>query len=241
MSKGHFIKSNLHRLAYAAASVLPLPLIWDKLHNRDYHPGIKGIIERIKNQKIEPVNSLFCNLSEVLKMDIDVKGKSVLEIGHGGGWYLAQALDAGAKNVVGLEISEEINTRAGMALQSLGYKNFRLVLGNGRNLKVLESQEYDLIFTITVLQHMPTKFAKNYLMDISRLLALNGICVIQTLISYGSSMKRLSSADLFSVAYSKDEFDYLISQSGLRVVAFAKKEYNSDETFWGIYSVKKLD
>jgi len=126
-----------------------------------------------------------------------------------------------------------------MALQRLGYKNFRLVLGNGRNLKVLESQEFDLIFTITVLQHMPTRFAKNYLSDITRLLALNGICVIQTLTSYGSSMKRLSSADLFSVAYSKDEFDYLISQSGLRVVAFAKEEYNSDKTFWGFYLVKK--
>jgi cyclopropane fatty-acyl-phospholipid synthase-like methyltransferase len=113
------------------------------------------------------------------------------------------------------------------------------VLGNGRNLKVLESQKFDLIFTITVLQHMPTRFAKNYLSDITRLLALNGICVIQTLTSYGSSMKRLSSADLFSVAYSKDEFDYLISQSGLRVVAFAKEEYNSDKTFWGFYLVKK--
>jgi hypothetical protein len=52
-------------------------------------------------------------------------------------------------------------------------------------------------------------------------------------------MKRLSSADLFSVAYSKDEFDSLISQSGLRVVAFAKEEYNSDKTFWGFYLVKK--
>ena len=239
MSKSQFIKSKLHRLAYAGSIVLPLPLLWDRLQNRDYHPGITGIIERIKNSKLEPVNSLFCNLSDVLKMDIDVKGKSVLEIGHGGGWYLAQALDAGAQDVVGLEISEEINKRAGMALQRLGYKNFRFVLGNGRNLKVLKSKEFDLIFTITVIQHMPTRFAQNYLSDISRLLALNGICVIQTLMSYGSSMKRLSSADLFSVAYSKNEFDYLISQSGLRVIAFAKQEYNSDKTFCGFYLVKK--
>ena len=238
MSKGDFIKSALHRLAYAGSVVLPLPLLWEKLHTRDYHPAITGIIERIRNQKVEPENSLFVHFEDVLKKPIVLKGKSILEIGHGGGWYLAEALDAGAQKVVGLEISEEINRRAGTALSSLGYTNFHLILGNGRDLKVLDSLQFDLIFTITVLQHMPTRYTKNYLNDISGILTPNGVCVIQTLNSYGSSTKRLSSADLFSVAYSKDEFDYLISQSGLRVVAYAREEYDSDRTFWGIYMVQ---
>lgn len=239
MSNSHFIKSALHRLAYAGSVILPLPLLWEKLHARDYHPAITGIIERIRKQKKEPQNSLFVHFEDLLNMPIDLKGKFILEIGHGGGWYLAEALDAGAKQVVGLEISEEINRRAGSALSSLGYTNFQLILGNGRDLKVLHSMKFDLIFTITVLQHMPTRNTRKYLNDISSLLTPNGVCIIQALNSYGSSMKRLSSADLFSVAYSKEEFDFLIVQSGLEVVAYASEEYDSDDTFWGIYMVQR--
>lgn len=239
MSKSQFIKSALHRLAYVGSVILPLPLLWEKLHARNYHPAITGIIERIKKQQKEPENSLFVHFENLLSIPLDLKGKSILEIGHGGGWYLAQALDAGAQQVVGLEISEEINRRAGSALSSLGYTKFQLILGNGRDLKVLDSMKFDLIFTITVLQHMPTRNTRNYLNAISSLLAPNGVCIIQALNSYGSSMKRLSSADLFSVAYSKKEFDFLIVQSGLQVIAYASEEYGSDDTFWGIYMVEK--
>lgn len=235
------IKSALHRVAYSVSILLPLPLLWKKLHDRDYHPNVEGIIERMNLQRERQNTPLFTRLGRKLNFDFDLKEKSVLEIGHGGGWYLAEALDAGAKKVFGVEISEEINKRAQSALEKLSYSQFQLVLGNGKDLSVLRGSTFDLIFTITVLQHMPTRTTKRYLRDISDLLAPDGICMIQTLNSYGSSMKRLSAADLFSVAYSKREFDELLANHGLQTIEYAREEYGSDETYWGIYLVKKRD
>jgi len=230
--------SILHRLAYLTSIFLPLPRMWEKLHSRDYHPNVEGIIERIISQRALSSPSLFARLGEQLDFYFDLKDKSVLEIGHGGGWYLAEALDAGAKTVSGIEISEEINKRAKTALEKLDYGNFHLFLGNGKDLSVVRGSTFDLIFTITVLQHMPTRITKKYLRDIRGLLAPGGICMIQTLNSYGSSMKRLSAADLFSVAYSKSEFDGLLAISGLQTIEYVSQDYGSDETYWGIYLVK---
>lgn len=238
MKNGTVLKSALHRLAYSISIVLPLPRLWEKLHNRDYHPNVEGIIERINLQHALSSTSLFARLGEQLNFYFDLKNKSVLEIGHGGGWYLAEALDLGAKKVSGIEISEEINKRAKSALEKLNYNNFHLFLGNGKDLSVLNGSTFDLIFTITVLQHMPTRITKKYLRDIRSLLAPGGICMIQTLNSYGSSMKRLSAADLFSVAYSKMEFDGLLANSGFQTIKYVREEYGSDKTYWGIYLVK---
>lgn len=232
------LKSCIHRLAYSTSIVLPLSLLWDKLHNRDYHPQVEGIMERINLQKEGSSSSLFVRWGERLNHHIDLRNKSVLEIGHGGGWYIAEALDSGAEKASGLEISDEINKRANQALEKLHYRNFQLFLGNGKDLRVLRGSTFDFIFTITVLQHMPTRITKKYLKDIKNLLAPDGICIIQTLNSYGSSMKRLSGADLFSVAYSKKEFDGLVLTCGLQIIEYAQEEYGSDQTYWGIYLVK---
>jgi hypothetical protein len=87
---------------------------------------------------------------------------------------------------------------------------------------------------------MPTRITKQYLKDISNLLASEGLCVIQTLNSHGSSMKRLSGADLFSVAYSKREFDKLLFSCGLQIIEYATEEYGSPQTYWGIYLVRNF-
>jgi SAM-dependent methyltransferase len=241
MFRSTSFKSTIHRIAYLTYVVLPLSILWNRLHKRDYHPKVEGIIARINLQKLDPSKSLFARWSNQLNHVIDLKNKSVLEIGHGGGWYIAEALDSGAKHVSGLEISEEINNRARFSLKKLNYSNFQLFLGNGKNLKALQGSKYDFIFTITVLQHMPTKVTKKYLKDISHLLDTNGFCVIQTLNTYGISKKRLSSADLFSVAYSKNEFDKLLINCGLYIVRYAVEEYESQDTYWGIYLVKTKD
>jgi 2-polyprenyl-3-methyl-5-hydroxy-6-metoxy-1,4-benzoquinol methylase len=232
------LKDTIHRLAYSTSIVLPLPFLWDKLHNRDYHPKVDGIIQRINLQRQSASSSLFVRWGEQLNHHIDLRDKSVLEIGHGGGWYIAEVLDSGAANASGLEISDEINKRANYALKKLKYINFQLFRGNGKDLQVLRGSKYDIIFTITVLQHMPTRITKKYLKDISNLLAPDGICIIQTLNSYGSSMKRLSKADLFSVAYNKREFDKILVNCGLHIIGYAQEKYGSEQTYWGIYLVK---
>ena len=56
---------------------------WDKLHSKDYHPLIPQIIQRITEAK-EKNSWLFDEWSKILQMQIDVKDKTVVEIGCGG-------------------------------------------------------------------------------------------------------------------------------------------------------------
>jgi protein-L-isoaspartate O-methyltransferase len=235
------IKAAIHRLAYSISIFLPLALLWEKLHSRDYHPNVDGITARISQQREESNTSLFIRLGQQLDYRIELQNKTVLEIGHGGGWYLASALDSGAREVAGLEISDEINRRAACALQTLGYQNYKLYLGDGKDLNVLKGFKFDFIFSITVLQHMPTWATKKYLQGMADLLDQEGMCVIQTLGSYGPSMKRLSGVDLFSVAYSEKEFDNLLKVCGFQIIRSTKEEYGSDKTYWGIYLIRKLN
>ena len=233
------LKLLLHRAAYWVSFFLPLGFLWGKLHSKDYHPKLEGIKSRILDSRLDPNESLFNRWAKQLNYPFLLGDKKVLEIGHGGAWYLAEALDEGAARVVGYEISKDLNQRASAALNQLGYSNFELITGNGKDLKVLQNQKFDLIFSITVLQHLPTRITKKYLTDIVELLDVGGIFVVQTLHSYGRSMKRLSRADLFSVAYSRKEFSALLREVGLKQVSYAEENYDSKETFWGIYLLSK--
>lgn len=239
MSLTSNLKLTSHRMAYWFSFFLPLGYFWSKLHSHDYHPKLDGIKSRISEARLDPSASLFSRWAKQLNHPLVLKNKTVLEIGHGGAWYLAEALDAGAAKVVGYEISAELNQRASTALQQLGYRNFKLVDGNGRDLDVVKKEKFDFIYSITVVQHLPTRTTKRYLRDVVELLERDGIFVVQTLHSYGKSMKRLSVADLFSVAYSKNEFANLLRQAELKQVSYAEEEYGSKETFWGIYLLKK--
>jgi protein-L-isoaspartate O-methyltransferase len=214
-------------------------LFWRKLHKNDYHPDVDGIKSRILLTRQDSSYKLFERWSRQLGVSLVLKDKEVLEIGHGGAWYLAEALDQGASLVTGYEIADEINSRASKALSELGVNDFELYKGNGKNLDILPNKKYDFIFSITVLQHIPTRVTKRYLRDIAGLLAVDGTCVLQVLQSTGKSHKRLSKADLFSVAYSKQEFDSIISKSGLRLEKYAVENYGSQDTYWGIYLLSK--
>jgi SAM-dependent methyltransferase len=239
MSSSHVLKLKLHQIAYLLSYFLPLRFFWSKLHSRDYHPNLEGIKTRISQSKLNPQDSLFVRWSDQLNYSLNLENKSVLEIGHGGAWYLAAALDAGAREVVGYEISKDLNERASTALRDLAYSDFQLFEGNGKDLGILKGRKFDVIYSITVLQHLPTRTTKRYLRDIANLLESNGVCVIQTLHSYGRSRKRLSIADLFSMAYSKSEFESIIYESGLEILSYSQEEYGSQETFWGIYLLNK--
>jgi ubiquinone/menaquinone biosynthesis C-methylase UbiE len=221
--------------------LVPKKFIWSRLHSSEYHPDVEGIIVRIETAKRNPGEySLLQFWSEHLKYPLNVSGKRVLEIGHGGGWYLAEMLDSGARSVCGLEISGALNMRASEALKKSKYSNFELFLGNGRDFSALHSSSFDFIYANTVVQHLSTKTLKNYLMEISRLLTPEGLCVLQVLQTHlPVSQKRLSGSDLFSVAYTSSEFESLLRASGFTNQAFGEINYGTEDKFWGLYAFKK--
>jgi protein-L-isoaspartate O-methyltransferase len=229
------IKTALLRTTYLLSIFLPLNRIWNKLHKNNYHPDVDGIKVRINETKIKPENSIFEWWKQHLGYSIKVDGSSVLEIGHGGGWFLADALDRGAKRVVGLEISDEINSRSNQALSELGYQNFEFVKGNGKNLDIIKGDKFDLIFSNTVFQHMPTRHTKKYLQSLKQLTNAEGTTLIQILHSKSNSLKVLSPSDLFSVSYSKKEFLKMLKNCDLSISSYVDIDYGSDINFWGLY------
>ena len=234
------LKMLIHKFMYRFHLFVPKKYIWSRLHSSEYHPDVEGIITRIETAKRDPDEySLLQFWSTHLNYPLYVSGKRVLEVGHGGGWYLAEMLDSGASSVCGLEISGDLNMRALQGLRKLNYSNFELILGNGRNLSALNGLSFDFVYANTVVQHLSTKTLKNYLTDISRLLAPEGLCVLQVLQTrLPASQKRLSGADLFSVAYTSLEFESLLRTSGFTTLAFGEINYGTDEEFWGLYALK---
>jgi hypothetical protein len=55
---------------------------WDKLHAQGYHPPVKEAISKVKTAA---GGWLFGEWGQLLGIDINVKNKTVLEIGFGGG------------------------------------------------------------------------------------------------------------------------------------------------------------
>lgn len=230
------IKLFIHSVFYRFHLVLPKKIIWRKLHCSNYHPEVSGIVQRIEASKQNPeLYSIFKFYEKNLDMQIEINGKSVLEIGHGGVWFLAEVLESGGFPT-GIEIANVINDRSNQALRELGYTDFSLHLGNGKDLTVVSGQRFDLIFANTVIQHLPTKVLKSYLKNIKELLDHDGIAILQVLETKSNkSTKRLSRSDLFSVAYAKHEFIALVKQCGLKLVKFSDFEYWVGKTYWSIY------
>jgi SAM-dependent methyltransferase len=231
------LKNSAHHFFYRFHMLVPKFLVWSRLHSENYHPDIEGIKLRIETAKADPHKySLLRFWGSHLGKDIDVANKRVLEIGHGGGWYLAEMIDAGSSLACGVEISLELNERAFQALTASGYSNFQLHLGNGKNLQVLQGLKFDFIYANTVVQHLSTFTFKKYLKDIRSILEEGGTCILQVLQTTSrSSQKRLSSSDLFSVAYTFQECQSLVTNSGMSINQYAEIHYGNDDHYWGLY------
>ncbi|MGG0656613.1 class I SAM-dependent methyltransferase [Rummeliibacillus pycnus] len=104
----------------------------------------------------------------------DVNGKSVLDIGCGGGIYTKALADMGALTVTALDFSEQmLSTAKG---NCKGYPNIRYQLGNALDTK-LEDNQFDMILERAVIHHisdLDTCFREAY-----RILKPGGIYLIQ--------------------------------------------------------------
>jgi protein-L-isoaspartate O-methyltransferase len=126
------LRKLFHKSMYKFHLFVPKKYIWSRLHSSEYHPDVEGITARIETAKHNPEEySLLQFWSGHLHYPLNVSGKRVLEIGHGGGWYLAEMLDSGAESVCGLEISEALNMRASQALKKWDTRTSSLSLGMG--------------------------------------------------------------------------------------------------------------
>lgn len=214
--------------------------IWDKFHENSYHPGVNGTIARIQNDiNTKDVDSVFDFFEGKLDTKIELNDLEVMEIGSGGGWYLAQALRRGASHAHGVEISKGINSTAESALHSFGYTDFSLYELADGDLTQLKSGKVDFIYSITVFQHIPTQTLRRYLSSAHSILSENGKFAFQVLENNEADLKYGSTSDVLSMSYGPSSISDLLAQSHLRIHKYKKYEYDSGSNFWGLYLVEK--
>jgi SAM-dependent methyltransferase len=104
-------------------------------------------------------------------------GDSVLEIGCGMG-RITRAIAERAGSVIGVDVSEEMVSRAREALA--GVPNVEIRLGDGTSLAGMDDASFDACYSFIVFQHIPDPAVTcGYITEIGRVLKPGGWAVFQ--------------------------------------------------------------
>ncbi|WP_397539705.1 class I SAM-dependent methyltransferase [Rummeliibacillus pycnus] len=121
-------------------------------------------------------SSRIANVSWIQRINeiCEVKGKTVLDIGCGGGIYTKALAEMGASTVTALDFSEQMLSAAKENCN--GYPNIRFHLGNALDTK-LENGQFDIVLERAVIHHisdLETSFNEAF-----RILKPGGVYLIQ--------------------------------------------------------------
>lgn len=82
-----------------------------------------------------------------------------------------------AKRVTGVDISSGMLQKANDSLA--GRENIKFILNQNDDLRIFKAGEFDLVFSLVCLQHMPWPLAASYIADFSRICAAGGVIAFQ--------------------------------------------------------------
>lgn len=213
---------------------------WQELHENGYHPDVEGIVSRIQRHSRGELTSWIDFLQSIGVEVPSLKGRVFGEIGHGGGWYLAQALEAGASTAIGFEIDEGLNERASEALALLGFHAVELNLVDKSFSSLGKLANVDLLLCLTVIQHLEPIYLREYLGIIRENLKNEAIFICQVLQHDKPTAVRTSPSDTFSVRYSEADARQLFVDAGFEVTHYVRHDFESS-SYWGIFTLLKRD
>lgn len=211
---------------------------WEELHKSGYHPDVDGIVSRIQRHSNGELTTWIDFLKSIGVNVPPLKGKVFGEIGHGGGWYLAQALEAGASKAIGFEIDDGLNRRAGEALDRLGFQSFELNLVDEFFSNLEKLAFVDVLLCLTVIQHLEPDYLRDYLRTIRENLSDGATFICQVLEHDKPTAVRTSPSDTFSVRYSEADVRRMFQDSGFEVGQYVRHDFES-ASHWGIYTLAK--
>jgi SAM-dependent methyltransferase len=210
---------------------------WETLHKQGYHPSVEEA-KKLVDFYPEGQGWLFEDWGRRLQLDIDVKDKCVLEIGFGGGWYLAQILQHGAARVIGFEASQVAITKATELLESLNLHDYELHRVDDSYLEILPSNSVDIIFQVTVFQHITEEATRNYLRSGKKVLKENGLFINQFLLNEHMVLKDPYAKGKKEgiVYYSEKEVVEMLNQCGYDVITHADHTWtDKNNSYWRYY------
>ena len=109
------------------------------------------------------------------ELGLEFTGNKALDFGCGVG-RLSSAMLAFVDEVIGVDISASM-IEFGRQLHM--EKPIEFVLNKKDDLSCFADEEFDLIFSLITLQHMPPKFAEKYILEFFRILRPGGLLVFQ--------------------------------------------------------------
>jgi hypothetical protein len=233
-----FVGNLKHFVAGAIYRLRPKELnksAWDRLQRNGYHPPVNEIVARIQRDiEVKDVDGFLALWGSYLGETIDVVDCDVVEIGHGGGWYLAQCIRAGCRNAFGLEVTEVINVKARDALKQFGYSNVSLEVVDKDFLSTFKITP-DVVYAITVFQHLPTQIMQKYFSSAAKVMSAESRFYFQTLENDVATDRRGSLTDVFSMSYHPNEVTTLLSGSGLKIDKRYEHHFGDPHNYWAIY------
>ena len=211
---------------------------WKKLHEGGYHPTVEQIIEKI-NERVSQNILQVKDWERLLEMTFSMKDKTVLEIGSGAGWYIAEMIRLGAKRAIGIEIDKTIIDKSQSALEKLGLTGFEFHEITDDYFNFLPSKSVDLVYEMTVFQHILENITLRYMQETSRILRNDGFMVAQFLMNDSNPIKNPSKNKEGIMYYSHDEIVDMAKKSGLTIVKFANYDWSDGKgSYWRLYLFK---
>jgi len=157
-----------------------------------------------------------------LKLNQNLKGKSILDVGSGNGYYAFRMIGEGANQVLCLEPNLMHVSQFASINHFIGSKSVRMIPERLEHLG-LKNSYFDLIFSMGLLYHQ--RNPKEHLTDLKKLLSKKGKIILETIISpkkYGKLLepKDGNYASMPNVHYIHTDYGckLLFKQLGLKVV-----------------------
>lgn len=154
------------------------------------------------------------------------KGDTVLDLGSGAGndVFVARSITGETGKVIGVDMTEEMISKANINNQKLGYRNVEFKLGDIENLPV-ENSIVDVVISNCVLNLVPDK--QKAFSDIYRVLKPGAHFCVSDIVIQGEMTEELKkSAELYagcvSGAISQDDYINIIKTSGFENVEIKK-------------------
>lgn len=150
-----------------------------------------------------------------LAKKINLKGKSILDVGCSNGWFPKIAVDLGAGEVFAIEPDKNK-----IALAKKNAPKVKISQGHAGDLK-FSDKKFDVVSLFDVIEHVPKNTEEKALKEISRVLKPKGYLIITTPSDWWVS-KVTDPAWYFGHRhYSKVKLDKLLQEAGFKINYFA--------------------
>lgn len=149
---------------------------WNKLHARNYHGTYKDVHKR--NKAMWESNEVPMDADSVNLFSFSPAGKTICDIGAGGGWHGLECLRKGAKMVHLLEVNHRIVEQMALSFQELN------VPEDSYNIIHVEDQPpvlplVDIVYCMAVFQHIHKWQVEEWLRWTARTLKPDGEAHLQ--------------------------------------------------------------